>query len=49
MGLMPYNAQKNNMLFQFQGLDVVAVVCVEGQHQLKTIGRTVLANDTYID
>ena len=35
--------------FQFQGSDVVAVVCVEGQHQLKIIGRTVLANVTYIE
>jgi hypothetical protein len=47
MGLMPYNAQKNNILFQFQGSDVVAVVRVEGQHQLKIVGRAVLANDTY--
>jgi hypothetical protein len=49
MGLMPYNAQKNNILFQFQGSDVVAVVRVEGQHQLKIVGRAVLANDTYIE
>ena len=49
MGPMPYNAQKNDMLFQFQGSDVVAVVRVEGQHQLKIIGRAVLANDTYIE
>lgn len=47
MGLMPYNAQKNDMLFQFQWSDTVAVVRVEGQHQLKIIGRAVFANDTY--
>jgi hypothetical protein len=49
VGLIPYIAQKNDMLFQFQGLDVVAVVRVEGQHQLKIIGRAVLANDTYVE
>ena len=37
------------MLFQFQGSDVVAVVRVEGQHQLKIIRRAVLANDTYVE
>lgn len=49
VGLIPYIAQKNDMLFQFQGSDVVAVVRVEGQHQLKIIGRAVLANDTYVE
>jgi hypothetical protein len=42
-------AQRNDMLFQFQGSDVVAVVRVKGQHQLKIGRRAVLTNDTYIE
>jgi hypothetical protein len=48
IGLVPHNAQKGELIFQFLDSDVVAVVSLDGEHHMRIIGRAVIANDEYI-
>jgi hypothetical protein len=48
IGLVPHNAQKGDLIFQFLDSDVVAVVSLDGEHHMRIIGRAVIANDEYI-
>jgi hypothetical protein len=47
IGLVPHNAQKGDLIFQFLDSDVVAVVSLDGEHHMRIIGRAVIANDEY--
>ena len=48
MGLIPCNALKGDMIFQFWNSDVAAVVRKDGSY-LQIIGRAVVANSTYVE
>jgi hypothetical protein len=48
IGLVPHNAQKGDLIFQFWNSSVVAVVSLDGEHHMRIIGRAVVANDEYV-
>ena len=49
IGLVPHNSQLGDLLVNFWHSDVVAVVRVYENFQMRIVGRAVIANEEYMD